>query len=142
MKIDTFLIEKAIAAIKDTGIVNQNTGQYEKVFKGYISSFGASIAQAGLIPTIIFFEAESEQAKERPKVIKALKAFLDADYQTDSLALSLVSKRDDLIKEKGYQQGVEAFKLEEKRLLKIITNAMVAIKLALRLYKEKKNEVR
>lgn len=132
MKIDALLIEKANDAIKETGIVNKD-GQYDKVFKGYVSSFGASIAQAGLIPTIIFFEAKSEQAKERPKLVKALMLLLDKEYQVESLAQSLLKKRAD--------NGKVIFEKEEKLLLKKVTVAMVAIKLALRLYTEKKQKV-
>lgn len=130
MKIDALLIEKANTAIKEAKIITDND-QYDKVFKGYISSFGASIAQAGLIPTIIFFEVKSEQAKERPKVIEALKLMLDDEYQVDSLAEYLLTKRKD---------GEQSFKTEERLLLKKITTAMVAIKLALRMYKEKENK--
>ena len=132
MKIDALLIEKANDAIQETGIVNKD-GQYDKVFKGYVSSFGASIAQAGLIPTIIFFEAKSEQAKERPKLVKALMLLLDKEYQVESLAQSLLKKRAD--------NGKVIFEKEEKLLLKKVTVAMVAIKLALRLYTEKKQKV-
>lgn len=128
MKIDALLIEMASSAIREAGIVNDHD-LYDKVFKGYVSSFGASIAQAGLIPTIIFFEAKSEQAKERPKVVQALKLMLDEEYHVDSLAVYLLKKRKD---------GEESFKDEEKKLLKKITETMVAIKLALRMYKENK----
>lgn len=131
MKIDSLLIEKAYDAIKNVGIVNKD-GEYDKVFKGYISSFGASIAQAGLIPTIIFYESESDQAKDRPKVVKALMQLLDQEYQVMSLAQCLLRKRDN--------KGKEDYEKEEKQLLKKMTVAIVAIKLALRLYKEKKQK--
>lgn len=130
MKIDSLLIEKANKAIIKSGIVNEKEGQYDKVFKGYVSSFGASITQAGLVPTIIFYEAASEQAKERPKVVKALVELLDEKYRVDSLAKYLLSQRANM--------GKNNFEKEEKALLKKVTEAMVAIKLALRLYKEKK----
>ncbi len=132
MKIDSLLIEKANKAIIDSGIVNEKEGQYDKVYKGYVSSFGASIAQAGLIPTIIFYEAASDQAKDRPKVVKALVQLLDEKYRVDSLAKHLLSQRAEM--------GKEDFEREEKLLLKKVTEAMVAIKLALRLYKEKKQK--
>ena len=132
MKIDSLLIEKANKAIIKAGIVNEEEGLYDKVFKGYVSSFGASIAQAGLIPTIIFYEATSEQAKDRPKVIKALMQLLDEKYRVDSLAKHLLSKRANMEK--------KDFEKEEKALLKNVTEAMVGIKLALRLYKEKKQK--
>ena len=133
MKIDVSLIEKANAAITDPQIGIVKDGQYDKVFKGYISSFGASIAQAGLIPTIIFFEADSDQAKERPKVVKALTQMLDEEYRGKRLAEYLLKKRKDI--------EDDSFKKEEKQLLKKITVAMVAIKLALRMYKEKETKV-
>lgn len=133
MKIDVSLIEKANAAITDPQIGIVKDGQYDKVFKGYISSFGASIAQAGLIPTIIFFEADSDQAKERPKVVKALMQMLDEEYRGKRLAEILLGKR--------AEKGEKSFKDEEKQLLKKISVAMVAIKLALRMYKEKETKV-
>lgn len=126
MKINSLLIEKANSAIKSVGIIKD--GQYDNVFKGYISSFGASIAQAGLIPTIIFYEADSD-AKERRKVVDALILLLDEEYHVESLAKELIAKRETM-------EG-KTFKEEEKRLLKKVSEAMVAIKLALRLYKEK-----
>ncbi len=128
MKIDSLLIKKADDAIKKAGIVNKE-GQYDKVFKGYVSSFGASIAQAGLIPTIIFFEAKSEQAKERPKLVDALMFLLDSNCQDETLAQSLLRMR--------AENEKDVYEREEKLLLKKVTEAMVAIKLALRLYKVK-----
>ena len=128
MKIDSLLIKKADDAIEKAGIVNKE-GQYDKVFKGYVSSFGASIAQAGLIPTIIFFEAKSEQAKERPKLVDALMFLLDSNCQDETLAQSLLRMR--------AENEKEVYEREEKLLLKKVTEAMVAIKLALRLYKVK-----
>jgi len=128
MKIDTSLIEIANSAIREARIVNDN-GLYDKVFRGYISSFGASIVQAGLIPTIIFFEADSAQAKDRPKVVKALQLMLDEEYRVESLAKYLLEKKEEM--------GEKLFINEEKHLLKNMTVAMVAIKLALRMYKEK-----
>ena len=128
MKIDSSIIIKANAAIEDAKIINN--GQYDKVFKGYISSFGASIAQAGLLPTLIFYENKSDKASERPKVVSALKKMLPEEYQVDSLARFLLEKK---------KEDAKKYKSEEKKLLKLVTNAMVAIKLALRMYEEKKD---
>lgn len=122
MKIDSKKIEQAQKALKSSKIVDAE-GQYDKEFKGYISSFGASVAHAGLLPTIIFFEAESEQAKERKKVITALVKMLKID---DSKPLS-----------KSILEGTIA---NDKTLLCTVTESMVALKLALRLYKEKKEK--
>ena len=78
-----------------------------------------------MVPTIIFYEAASEQAKERPKVVKALVELLDEKYRVDSLAKYLLSQRANM--------GKNNFEKEEKALLKKVIEAMVAIKLALRL---------
>ena len=131
MKIDSLLIKKADKAINEVGIVKK--GQYDKVFKGYVSSFGASIAQAGLIPTIIFFEAKSEQAKERPKLVDALMFLLNSNCQDETFAQSLLKMR--------AKNEKDVYEREEKLLLKKVTEAMVAIKLALRLYKVKEKIV-
>ena len=129
MKIDSAKILKADAAIRKAEIVVNN--QYNQVFKGYISSFGASIAQAGLLPTIIFFESKSDKASERPKVIQALKQLLPEEYQVDDLTKHLLTLRKSLKDE---------YKQKEKELQKQVTEAMVAMKLALRMYGKKGGE--
>lgn len=52
MKISKKQIEYAIEALRANNIIT-NDNQYPKVFKGYISSFGAAVIQSGLIPAII-----------------------------------------------------------------------------------------
>ena len=122
-KISSSEIGRACEALKNSGIVDKDKGTYQKVFKGYISSFGASVAQAGLLPTIIFYENQSEQAKERTKVIIALKSLLEKEYQVESLAKHLL----------------EAKKADDKNLLVEVSDAMVSMKLALRMFSEVKN---
>ncbi len=124
MKIGSQIIEQANKALKSANIVQNE--QYDKVFKGYISSFGASVAQAGLLPTVIFFEAESEQASERKKVITALMNLLNQNdwlpnYQKGSLAEYILDNQ----------------RSNDHELLTNVTACMVALKLALRMYKEK-----
>lgn len=64
------LIPYAIDIIQEVLV---NDGKVEKEYKGYISSFGASIIQAGLLPTIAFFEKTSSSAKaDRKKLTKAI----------------------------------------------------------------------
>ena len=92
-KISSSEITKACDALKKSGIVNE--GMYKKVFKGYISSFGASVAQAGLLPTVIFYENKSDQAKDRPKVIDALKQLLDLVNENSFATYLLTEKKAD-----------------------------------------------
>lgn len=119
-KISSLEIGKARRALEESGIVKD--GKYQKVFKGYISSFGASVAQAGLLPTIIFYENKSEQAKDRPKVIDALKMMLKLKEEYKNRFLT-----DYLLQEK---------KAEDQKMLNEVTDALVSLKLALRMFKE------
>lgn len=118
MKTSAEEIKNAQKALKDSGIVNDK-GEYKSVFGGYISAFGASLVQAGLLPTVIFYENKDSEAKERYKVIDALKKMLN--IHTNQLAIYLL------------QKGLS----DDRIMLSDVANGMVALKLALRMYKEK-----
>ena len=121
MKINSELISKADEALKNTEIVNEQ-GNYDNRFKGYISSFGASVVQSGLLPTVIFYEKEeSGEAKDRPKVVEALVHILNNRNNN-----MVGSKLSTYIIRNGNSCGNEF--IEE------VTNCMVAMKLALRMY--------
>lgn len=77
MKITAEEIERAKKSLLDSGIVNRNNYSYPSAFNGYISCFGASLVQAGLLPTVIFFERpDSGAEQERHLVILALKLMM------------------------------------------------------------------
>jgi len=74
-KIEAY-IPKAIEAIESLEIVNRD-GEVAKQFNGYIASFGASIRQAGLLVTALFYaNANSNAEKEREKVVKAIEMMI------------------------------------------------------------------
>ena len=128
MKISKKQIEYAIEALRANNIIT-NDNQYPKVFKGYISSFGAAVIQSGLIPAIIFFENEDNDANaDRHKIIGVLKDIINAMRQqytvTDATILANYSMAQYIIEHGNTDQ-----------LLKEITEAAVAMKLALRMYK-------
>ena len=129
MKISKKQIEYAIEALRANNIIT-NDNQYPKVFKGYISSFGAAVIQSGLIPAIIFFENEDNDANaDRHKIIGVLKDIINAMRQqytvTDATILVSSQIPANYIIEHG----------NTDQLLKEITEAAVAMKLALRMYK-------
>lgn len=69
-------IPKALEAIKSLNIANEN-GEVAKQFNGYIASFGASMRQAGLLSTVLFYaNANSNAEKEREKVVKAIEQII------------------------------------------------------------------
>lgn len=105
-------IPKAIAALEKHNIVDNNTAPKE--FNGYISSFGASVRQAGLLATILFYDnANSNAQEDRTKVIRALEEItgeplnkntkttpaLRANVEDAAIALKLALRTFKLIKE-------------------------------------------
>jgi len=73
-KIEAY-IPKAIDAIKKLEIAKEN--KIDKEFNGYISSFGASIRQAGLLATVLFYgNTNSNSEKEREKIIYAIEEMI------------------------------------------------------------------
>ena len=73
-KIEAY-IPKAIEAIEQLDIAKD--GEVAKQFNGYIASFGASVRQAGLLATVLFYDnANSNAEKEREKVVKAIKMMI------------------------------------------------------------------
>ena len=71
-------IPSALNALEEVGIVKN--GEFPKEYNGYISSFGASIRQAGLLATILFYNAEESGATgDRKKIIKAIEKIIDVN---------------------------------------------------------------
>lgn len=106
-QIETY-IPRAITAIEELQIVKN--GEVAKQFNGYIASFGASVRQAGLLSTVLFYgNANSNAEKEREKVVKAIELIIGHDISNNNRV------------EKSTRAKVE--------------NAAVALKLAIRTYK-------
>ena len=118
MKITSNEIAKAKDALTEQGIVSPD-GKFDSVFNGYISSFGASLVQAGLLPTIIFFENEDSAAQERYRIIRALKQVLDIETQA-TLAEYIIQEE----------------LANDQPFINQVARAMTAMKLALRMYKK------
>lgn len=127
MKLSVDTVEKACDALTKSGIVDKN-GEYDKEFKGYISAFGVAVVQMGLYPALLIFEDESANTKgDRSKLAKALGFFLKETYpDTDKLSKHYASLDE------------ENRKLMQKR----VNEALVALKLALRIYKPKDEKIK
>lgn len=101
-------IPRALEAIEKFNIAN--SGEVPKQFNGYIASFGASIRQAGLLATVLFYANEQSNAeKDRKKVIKAIEYIIE----------------DEIVKNNRVEQSMRA-KVED---------AAVALKLSVRTFK-------
>ena len=102
-------IPNAIRVIEELEIVNGN-GEVAKQFNGYIASFGASVRQAGLLATVLFYgNASLSTEKEREKVVKAIELMIGHDIINNNSV------------EKSTRAKVE--------------DAAIALKLAIRTYK-------
>ena len=124
MKIEDKYIQTAINALTEASIVD-GEGFYKEVFKGYISGLGASIMQAGLLPTVIFYENSPASEADKSKLIAAIIHVLNTDFGYT-------------INERFSQYILANSKRKEQvKLLKDVEKAVVAIKLALRIFNAK-----
>lgn len=98
-------------------------GKIPSAYNGYISSFGASIIQSGLKPTLALFENKNASTKENKEFLtKIILKVLDKNYKGNSLLKYVLEK------------GNEAI-LKDK-----ITDISIAIKLSIRTFELKKKD--
>jgi len=93
------------------------SGVIPSAYNGYISSFGASVLQSGLLPTLALFESTNSSAKE------------NKEYLTYIIFQILTDKKDDI--------SLLRYVLDNnKELLKPkIMDIAIAIKLSIRTFK-------
>lgn len=120
MKISDKLIASSVKALTDGGGSIVVDGKYNSVYKGYISTLGASIVQAGLLPSILFFENSSSSAQEKNKLIIAIKYVL-----ADILGYQFDGKFSKYILEHPNCQ---------RKILSDVEKVAVGLKLALRMF--------
>ncbi len=95
-------------------------------YNGYISSFGASIIQSGLLPTLALFENENNKDKtkeDRSVLTKNILKVLDSSYPDDSLLRYVI-----------YHKG------NREILKQNILDISIALKLSIRTFKLEKGK--
>lgn len=130
-------IARAAKILQDVGIVfkmdNANDNNecnycYPDVFDGYVSSFGASIAQCGMNVTLRVFENTDSDAKMRKWLPEIIRLYLNEKKGKDKIAsdkpLSRILQTTELSKRDNLAKDIEA--------------ASVAFKVALRMFKGSK----
>ena len=80
-RIEAF-IPKAMEAIEDHKIAKESTVPSQ--FNGYISSFGASVRMAGIVPTVLFFKNSDNAEEAREKVVEAIETILGEPLIVDN----------------------------------------------------------
>jgi CRISPR-associated protein Cmr5 len=94
-------------------------GTIASAYNGYISSFGASIIQSGLKPTLAVFENTNSNSKEDKSFLaKLILKLLDPNTQESSLLKYVLANKD-----------------KEALLKEQILDIAVAIKLSIRTFK-------
>lgn len=119
-KVSAEQIKKARDILNKVGIV-QKDKTVSNEYRGYIASFGASISQSGLVPSVAFFENKNANSqKDRPKVMKAILLMIkDEKDEYDELLDYLLDRQNNLSK------------LQDK-----IIKAAIALKLAMNTFKK------
>lgn len=113
----------ALQIIKNEGIANENN-EVPDVYNGYISSFGASIIQSGLLTTVTFFDRENNNTKEdRRKIVNVIFSIIKTEEKYKSEKETSLLKY--LIEHKAHFDDIEDD----------IICAAIATKLALRTFK-------
>lgn len=133
--------------------ISEDGKEVASEFRGYISSFGASIVQAGLLPTLAFYaDQEANSAKDRWKILIVLYRLLEhKDYfQIREKDIGEAANFKKKLKQKEDREKLLhlALKFQEdgnevalRTLKKDIKNAAIALKLALRTYQLTKNKI-
>jgi CRISPR-associated protein Cmr5 len=108
---------------KSDGIFNDE-GEAIKEMTGYISSFGASIIQCGLLPAVALFSKKDGGGKSKLPLMKVIYALVGHGEEKDLLACVL-SK---------YQNPAQMQQLQSE-----VMQAAIALKLAMRTFNIEKS---
>jgi CRISPR-associated protein Cmr5 len=115
------MIPKAVEALENAGIVKD--GKIKKIYRGYISTFGASIMNGSLLAAVAFFSDKGSATEERPKLMDAVYRVLPQKDKSASVEKNALFN---YVKETN---GDERYKCRED-----IINASIALKLAMNVF--------
>lgn len=145
MKKTEKLLPSAIDAAKKYITTDDEKLSVPKQFKGYISSFGASVIQSGLMPTLAFYSDAKKAKGDRSLLIPALifmlfkneKYSINVDVQNTLEALEMDKEKD--LKSRihiFFNWLLETNKANPELLRNELMDASIALKLALRIFRE------
>ncbi len=126
---DEYIVTAMAALTVGSRLVTDN--KYLQVYKGYISALGASIMQAGLLPSVILYENSPSSEADKSELINAIVYFLNNQFTTPE-GHRRYSINSDL---STYILGLKDYQAK-RQLLNDIEIAVVSIKMALRTYIE------
>lgn len=119
------LIPIAIECIEKTKLIIVKENKIPKEFNGYISNFGASIIQSGLMSTVAFFEAKDTSSnQDRSKLTKLILNVINKEKDRNFEIDEKINLLDYILKNESKKNIVK----EE------VINAAIAVKLAMRVF--------
>ena len=136
------ILPLAIKAINKFIVIGNNT--VPKEFKGYIASFGASIIQSGVKPSLAFYSQAKDSKGDRSFLIPALvfvlieEGILNPDNKKILTEMNKIEENPKHLKKEMYSLIEELFLFIDKDTSfakKKILEAAIGLKLALRFYK-------
>jgi CRISPR-associated protein Cmr5 len=137
------LLPSALAAVENY-IAADDQLSVPKQFKGYISSFGASVIQSGLMPTLAFYSDAKKAKGDRSMLIPALIFILfknkrfDVDIELEKTIREVANKEKELPKviHQLFDWLLKPNGKNPEKLRKELMDASIALKLALRTFRE------
>ena len=117
-------IEKHIPSAMNVLKEMYSSGKIPSSYNGYISSFGASVIQSGLLPTLALFENNDASTREnKQKLTELILKVLDNTSNEDNLLSYVLEHESDI-----------------NRLKQQILDISIALKLSIRTFELEKGE--
>ena len=117
------LVAQAIKAAKRHLLHN---GEIASEMNGYISSFSASVTNAGLLPAIIFYSHKGGSQEDRPAIVLCLQDLVG--YTRGEQSFDLLECVKELYEERS-RRNVQVAQLRQE-----VQDAAVALKMAIRIF--------
>lgn len=127
------LFPAALDAIDEILLGGDENKLIDSEYQGYISSFGASVMQMGMLPTLAVYADEGSGAsRDRRKLLKILAKVLVSSASSFQYKQAIIAHGNDLFK--TAVQGLLS-QSERNTLQEHLLDASVAVKLCLRTFK-------
>lgn len=128
----------AIVAIENVLVQKYGDKEIPREYQGYISAFGASVLQMGLLPTLaVHADNDSGSKEDRGAILKILTQTImanDGAFLTEKAHSMLKASNNDL-----FRAAVNLDTATQRELTERILDATVAVKLCLRTFKLSKS---
>lgn len=117
------MIPVAYSAVSDNLVSDQSA--ISKQYNGYISSFGASVIQSGMLLALIFYhQSDANSEQDRGALMKAIRQVVISEGHNMAQNMNLLD----------YFRTMEEERSKQKRLTQCILDAATAIKLVIRTF--------